>query len=332
MPVEISDWDDLDAVRNDLAGDYILINDLDSETDGYAGIGDDFQPIGFVDDDTRSEFTGSFDGDGFEIKDLLIEFDQLSTGDIGLFALLAEEGTIKNLIVDGSVTVTNSDVDDVGGMIGRTESGDGKIENCGSHIDVTAPDARRVGVLGGNTRIQVTRCYTAGSVEADEFVGGLFGLLTNPNPTDNYAVSSVEGRDNVGGCFGGTNESSHNTSYAAGAVVADEDAGGYTASDDDKGEFTDTYWDTEATGQDTSDGDSEPLTTSEMQGANAETNLEGFDFADTWETVLESDEDVSEDGYPILSSLDRERQLEAQGIFDGIEPPEPPSNLTAELL
>jgi len=332
MPVEISDWNELDAVRNDLAGDYILTNDLDSETDGYAGIGDDFQPIGFIDDDTRSEFTGSFDGGGHEIKDLVIEFDGLSTGDIGLFALLTEEGTIKNLIVDGSVTVTNSDVSAVGGVVGRTESADGKIENCGSHIDVTAPDAERVGVLGGRIRIQVTECYTAGSVEGDGTVGGLIGNLSSANTTDSYAVSSVEGGDNVGGAFGTTTESSHETSYAAGAVVGDEDVGGYTANDDDKGDFTDTYWDTEATGQDTSDGDSEPLTTSEMQGTNAETNLEGFDFTDTWETVSESDEDASADGYPILRSLDRERQLEAQGIFDGLEPPEPPANLTAELL
>ena len=39
MPTEISDW-------NDLTGDYVLVNDLDSGTDGYAGIGDDFEPIG----------------------------------------------------------------------------------------------------------------------------------------------------------------------------------------------------------------------------------------------------------------------------------------------
>ena len=46
MAVEISDWNDLDNVRNDLTSDYILVNDLDSGTAGYAGIGDDWNPIG----------------------------------------------------------------------------------------------------------------------------------------------------------------------------------------------------------------------------------------------------------------------------------------------
>ena len=32
MPTEISDWNDLDNVRNDLTGDYVLVNDLDSAT------------------------------------------------------------------------------------------------------------------------------------------------------------------------------------------------------------------------------------------------------------------------------------------------------------
>ena len=59
MAVEISDWNDLDNVRNDLSGDYVLVNDLDSETDGYAGIGDDFEPIGFIEDD---RFTSEFGG------------------------------------------------------------------------------------------------------------------------------------------------------------------------------------------------------------------------------------------------------------------------------
>jgi len=58
MVVKIFDWNDLDAVRNDLTGDYQLVNDLDSSTDGYAGIGDDFDRIG----DENNRFTGTFDG------------------------------------------------------------------------------------------------------------------------------------------------------------------------------------------------------------------------------------------------------------------------------
>jgi len=34
-PIEIYDWHDLDEVREDLDGDYILMNELDEDTDGY---------------------------------------------------------------------------------------------------------------------------------------------------------------------------------------------------------------------------------------------------------------------------------------------------------
>ena len=35
VPIEIWDWYDLHAIRNNLGGDYILMNDLDSTTAGY---------------------------------------------------------------------------------------------------------------------------------------------------------------------------------------------------------------------------------------------------------------------------------------------------------
>ena len=68
MPVEISDWNDLDNVRNDLTGEYVLVNDLDSGTNGYAGIGDSFDPIG----ELSNGFSGDFDGNGNTISDLKI--------------------------------------------------------------------------------------------------------------------------------------------------------------------------------------------------------------------------------------------------------------------
>ncbi|MGM0405856.1 MAG: hypothetical protein ACQEQM_06925, partial [Thermoplasmatota archaeon] len=73
-------------------------------------------------------------------------------------------------------------------------------------------------------------------------------------------------------------------------------------------------WDVEASGLDDSNGGT-GLTTDEMAGESAPNNMEGFDFEDSWETVVEDDEDSAEDGYPILQDLDREDQLRAQGIY-----------------
>ncbi|MFB6175285.1 MAG: PKD domain-containing protein, partial [Candidatus Nanohalobium sp.] len=80
------------------------------------------------------------------------------------------------------------------------------------------------------------------------------------------------------------------------------------------GSVSSSYWDNESSGQSLSDGGT-GLTTSEMQGSAAETNMSGLDFSNNWTTVLASDPDTTGDGYPILQGLDRRIQLKAQGIY-----------------
>ena len=167
MPTEISDWNDLDNVRNDLTGDYVLVNDLDSETDGYAGVGDDFNPIGpeLFDDN----FHGTFDGQGNEIADLDVSVNQQG---VGLFTGVGRGGDgtelIENLSVSGSVTDTGAN-GFAGGVAGRVDNG--TIENCVSHVDVTS-DGDFVGGLVGDNSDTVTESYATGSVEGNEDVGG----------------------------------------------------------------------------------------------------------------------------------------------------------------
>ena len=349
MPVEIADWNDLDNVRNDLSGDYVLVNDLDSGTDGYAGIGDDFNPIGAG----GNGFTGQLNGGSFEINNLVI--DKPNETFVGLFAQLGtetsvggsvfdltvtanvtgtgasfDEGTgvlagtargdtqITNVVVEGEVSQPNGDFG-AGGLVGiaRDEDTELKIESCSSHVDVIAGSSERVGGIVGyffddSGGLVITDSYATGSVEGNDQVGGLVGLNTD-TVTDSYATGSVEGNDQVGGLVG---------SSSGGTEI-------------------DSYWDTETTGQSTSDGSGTGLTTVEMQGSEAETNMDGFDFENVWSTVegnaetingqitlddvavetatvilhnfseLESTE-VQGDGYPILLSVDEDEQLESQ--------------------
>ena len=288
MPTEISDWNDLDNVRNDLSGDYVLVNDLDSETDGYAGIGDDFEPIGFVSGNrTGDTFDGVLDGDGFQISDLVIEENDSDDGGVAFITQVALNGLVENLSVDGTV---DSTIDDsfFGGLAGSVSSGsfgdEGTIQNCVSHVDVTAPNGTNVGGLVGRNFDTVTDSYATGSVEGDDIVGGLVG----------------------------TNSETIETSYAVGLVTGNSRVGGLVGEDNDT--VSSSYWDTEASGQDTSDGGT-GLTTDEMQGSEAETNMGGFGFSSVWETVEEDDDDTTADGYPILIALDREDQLDAQEIL-----------------
>jgi len=365
MPVEISDWNDFDNVRNDLDGNYVLVNDLDGDTDGYdtvagpnANGGDGFEPIGPL--EIASGFSGDFDGQGYKISDLIIDRrDKTGERYTAIFTRV-NTPTIENLTVENVDIKVNSDENSHGVIIGGDDTGfllqncsttgsllqegsgdrasgmvaqvfsNGTIENCASHVDVASEGNDRVGGLVGffNDGV-IERSYATGSVEASDRVGGLAGENGSGTITDSYATGSVEADNRIAGLVGFLNGGTIERSYATGLVEGATAVAGLVVVN--SGTVTDSYWDTEATGQDTSDGGT-GLTTSEMQGSEAETNMSGFDFADVWDSVLESDDDTTGDGYPILISLGREDQLEAQGIFDGLEPPEPPANLTAGLL
>ncbi|WIV67554.1 hypothetical protein [Natrialbaceae archaeon AArc-T1-2] len=97
MATEIEDWYDLDSIRDDVEGDYVLVNDLDEDTDGYdelagpdANDGSGWEPIGDFDD----WFSGSLDGGGNTISGLTIE--RGDEHDIGLFSV-SELATFKDI-------------------------------------------------------------------------------------------------------------------------------------------------------------------------------------------------------------------------------------------
>ena len=282
MPVEIADWNDLDNVRNDLSGDYVLVNDLDENTDGYAGIGDDWNPIGEREFD-GDFYEGIFDGDGFEIRDLIVDDDDRSAA---LFS--GNRGPINDLSVKAEISTTSNDFN----AAILTGEARGDLSNCAVHGSVFAPDLVEVAGLAG-------RCDDAAII------------------SDSYSTASVEGDRSVGGLVG-RNEATVTDSYATGSVEGDTDFGGLVGRNE--GTVTDSYWDTESTGQDSSDGDATGLTTAEMQGSEAETNMDGFDFTDVWDLVVEQETPEidglvpEEDGYPILLSVDLENQLNAQNI------------------
>jgi hypothetical protein len=114
--IEIWDWYDFHAVRNNLGGRYILLNDLDSTTAGYmelasetANWGRGWEPIGTSDD----PFTGSFNGLGYEIRDLFI--NRPDENYVGLFGLVDGGGVMENVCV---VNATVAGKQHVGGLVG----------------------------------------------------------------------------------------------------------------------------------------------------------------------------------------------------------------------
>lgn len=242
----------------------------------------DWTPIapGFADD-----FTGTYDGRGNSILGLLVVQETGSL--IGLFGNLQTPATVRDLNL---VEVDIRGGAYVGSLVGRMESG----------------TINRVGVTG--------------SVRGAIDTGGLVGYVSGGSINDSYSRATVTaqdwpgradlGVDHFGGLVGDLAGGSIAKSYSTGLVSDGSDKGatdlgGLTGGSN--GSATDSFWDTQASGQASSDQGT-GKTTAEM------TSFSTFDDADWgivegWE-AFSFDSPTKEwgicaaanDGYPFLLS------------------------------
>lgn len=159
--IEISTPEDLNAVRNNLSGNYVLANDIDltsstSEGGEYYNKGKGWEPIGDDDD----FFEGTFDGNGYKVSGLNSSGYQYTS----LFA--TNGGTIKNLTVEGSLNGSATDYADVAGVAGFNA---GDVQNCTNNaavkIEANGNQCYCAGVVGYNLGA-VTDCVNNGTIEA----------------------------------------------------------------------------------------------------------------------------------------------------------------------
>jgi hypothetical protein len=305
IPTEIQNWYDLDAIRENMRGSYILMNDLDSTTAGYidlasptANEGKGWQPIA-----VNNTFVGRFDGQGYEIDDLFIYRSDESQ--VGLFAVVETGAIIENVgIVNGDITgyeavaslvgynrgaMSNCYVDsdvagdlDVGSLVGVNG---GTVNNSHSSSSVTGRES--IGGLTGKNEGTVSDSYSISVVNGNDFVGGLVGK-NEGTVSNSYSASTVDGNDLVGnlvGVNGGTVSNSYTTGtvdasdfvgglvgrnegavskcYSAGNTTGDENVGGLVGQNL-YGVVSNSFWDTQTSGQASSAGGT-GKTTIEMQ-------------------------------------------------------------------
>jgi hypothetical protein len=239
--LEIRDWYDLHAVRDNSGGHYVLMNDLDSTAAGYgqlagntANQGKGWQPIGTSD----APFTGTFDGQGYEISDMFINRAEESA--VGLFAAVDAGGLIQ------SVRVLNADVTGdwaVGGLVGENW---GDVRNSYSGGTVTGADC--VGGLVGGNAGRVGDSYSAASVTGHWDVGGLVGCSDyRGSVADSYSMGDVTGEWAVGGLVGGNLAGTVARSYSTGSVTGDDYVGGLVG--DNQGSVSNSYSASSVTGE-----------------------------------------------------------------------------------
>ena len=149
--------EDLDKARDDLAGSYYMMSDVDLNS--WA----EWEPIG-----TQAEpFTGVFDGNGFAVLGLSVS----SGGLAGLFGR-AEDGEIMNL------TVTDCDIsgDVAGGIVGSTSNV--TIRNCWASGTVHGT-AQTGGIVGSASMCEIAVCGNSAAVSSNGYAGGIAGSMDN---------------------------------------------------------------------------------------------------------------------------------------------------------
>jgi hypothetical protein len=313
---DISNAQELQDIRDDLDGDYVVTEDID-----LSGV-NNFEPIGVEED----PFTGTFDGNGHTITGLTIE--RLDDEGVGLFGDTGTGATVRNVSLE-DVSVDGEQW--VGALVGYNQ---GEIIN--SHATGSAVADTRVGGLVGGNEGSITNSYAEGDVTSVDIAGGLAGLNIG-DIEESYADTSVAGFEGVtardmGGLVGindgevedsyargevlgdrflgglvGASDGDVVESYAAVEVVGDEDTGGLVGDLNFGGSgavLRDSYWDEDTTAQTGAVGTQsgsptvenvERLATNEMQGDAAETNMDEFDFTTTWRTVTNPND------YPVLA-------------------------------
>lgn len=278
MPVEISNITELQAIENDLTGDYILVNDIDaSDTENWNG-GDGFNPIG-------GQFDGTLDGNNYSVTGLYINRSGVDSTCLIKETSSSANSVIKNLHLKdvdirggrwaapfvgrhrgghvhhcsatGNVNHLGSGKYlGLGGLIGRVEF-NSLVEWCWSKVDMDdndpSADSQRVGGIIGDVHDDsiIRNCFYIGNIgnlNSNHYVGGLAGLCIhdfNGYFEKCFAIVNMKnGVSRAGGLIGEHRDGEVKDCYAIGSIeTADPDntqiAGG--TGRNDGGTYTNCY-------------------------------------------------------------------------------------------
>ncbi len=194
-------WLSTQYTQDVLSADFVLARDIDLQSC-------DFNPIGRdLANDFAHEFSGVFDGQGYQISNLWVEqdgtvetegFEQGDYSYLGLFAVI-HNGEVKNLRLQGFVSDDGEGSDSVGLLAGA--------------------------MYGGS----LTNIELSGTVVAYDYVGGLTGYIDDGEVSQIEARAiSVSGRDQVGGLIGDFEGVGHllDTLVLEGYVSGEDELGG----------------------------------------------------------------------------------------------------------
>lgn len=185
--VAISNATDFLAINNNLAGNYYLTNDIDLDGIEFSGFGIE-----------NNQFTGTFDGNGYLIKNWGMAKSSNVKDYYGIFKY--SSGTIKNVGVANYNLTVRGGGSYVGVLVGYNA---GKVYNCNSFGSVGKLNGNFSALVYENLGI-VRNCYSLGVFEQSEASIGAgliainYGKLINSYSLCSFNIESY-GSMYVGG-------------------------------------------------------------------------------------------------------------------------------------
>ena len=205
--IPIQTAQDLDNIRNNLSGSYVLMNNIDLS--GFNG--GEWVPIGDNSSNSNtSRFTGTFDGQGYVIRNLKITVD--TSYPSGLFGYISS-ATIKNIGLENTnVTKLGSNMGSIVGF-----SNEGEVINCYNEgvVEKFGDGYYTGGIVGYNNAGAIVNCQNSASVGGDRSVGGIVGY---------NVLGTIKGCSNFGE-IGGTTSTGGIAGYSSGVVTLSYNTG-----------------------------------------------------------------------------------------------------------
>ena len=192
-------------------------------------------------------------------------------------------GTIQNVSATGDVTTSDGLA---GGLVG--DANFASIQGAVATGTVITRSGSKTGGLVGrlDDDAKILNSSASGDVRGEFTVGGLAGQIDG-TVQNASATGNIHGVESVGG-FVGRGSGNIQDVIAVGRVSGQQDIGGFAGSFRTQGpgggQVEDAYWDTQATEQPISAGGT-GLTTAQMEGNAALTNMSGLLFGSIWQTV-----------------------------------------------
>jgi hypothetical protein len=282
--------------------------------------GEIFSPIGFgAEGVNTNSFNGNYDGNGYSISNITIDPQYVAGGNTG-FGLFGKcyKATIKNVTVNNitindsyspshnnfcggicgimflsnieNCSIVNSEINSTffsGGICGYAVQS--SVYQCQS-VDNLIKSLDNSGGIVGNlvTQSRCKECYSrSDDIIGTNYTGGVVARIATTTFVENcYSGSHIKSTSGtrgglIGGCLSGVTNCYSST-------LIDGTGGGLIGWSDVTATVDSSYWDTQSSGQSTSDGGI-GKTTAEMQNVST---FVGWDFTDTW--------DISSNNYPNL--------------------------------